>query len=108
MTLTMAFAIGAPWGPRTCPVIWPKPAGAGRPRTAPRAIDRRAVGAEPAAPRTEPRRECRADRPVGARAPVEQQITAVARGPHQIPHDRAHRLVVRVGDVEAPGIVHRE
>src|SRR5213078_4932484 len=52
--------------------------------------------------------ELGADRAVGPWTYVEQQVGAVAGGADQVAHQRAHRLEVLVGDVEAPGVVHGE
>src|SRR6267143_1318920 len=79
-----------------------------RDRAGARAVYRAVIYGHPTSDLSEPLLGLRWNRPVGTWADVEQQVRAHTSGPHQIVNQLARRLVMMIGEIEAPRIVHRE
>ena len=77
-------------------------------RTGAGPVDRGTIRRHPIAQRVEPRFGLRRDRTVGTWPDVEQKIGPLPRGLHQIVDQIAHRLVVVIGEIKSPRIVHRQ
>src|SRR6185503_3867190 len=77
-------------------------------RTGAGRVDRSTVRVEPPPQCLEPFYELRLDGAVGTRADVQQQIRPGPGRTNEGVHEITGRLVIVIGDVEAPRAVHRE